>query len=59
MIWILLYSFYRRTESIDVHDAVGSNIVVTHRTGNSLLTFWAIFKYLHSGYFYYIDGYKK
>ena len=23
----------RRTESIDVHDAVGSNIVVAHRTG--------------------------
>lgn len=23
----------RKTESIDVHDAVGSNIVVTHRTG--------------------------
>ena len=29
----------RRTESIDVHDAVGSNIVVTHRTGNSLVYF--------------------
>ena len=26
----------RRTESIDVHDAVGSNIVVTHRTGEVL-----------------------
>ena len=23
----------RKTESIDVHDAIGSNIVVTHRTG--------------------------
>ena len=40
IIWILLYSFYRRTESIDVHDAVGSNIVVTHRTGNSLVYFF-------------------
>lgn len=26
----------RRTDSIDVHDAVGSNIVVTHRTGEVL-----------------------
>lgn len=26
----------RRTESIDVHDAVGSNIVLTHRTGEVL-----------------------
>ena len=23
----------RKTESIDVHDAVGSNITITHRTG--------------------------
>lgn len=26
----------RRTDSIDVHDAVGSNIVVSHRTGEVL-----------------------
>ena len=26
----------RKTESIDVHDAVGSNIVITHRTGEVL-----------------------
>lgn len=26
----------RRTDSIDVHDAVGSNIVIAHRTGEVL-----------------------
>ena len=26
----------RRTDSIDVHDAVGSNIVISHRTGEVL-----------------------
>jgi NADH dehydrogenase (ubiquinone) Fe-S protein 1 len=26
----------RKTETIDVHDAVGSNIVITHRTGDVL-----------------------
>ena len=26
----------RKTESIDVHDAIGANIVVTHRTGEVL-----------------------
>lgn len=26
----------RKTESIDVHDAVGSNIVISHRTGDLL-----------------------
>lgn len=26
----------RRTDSIDIHDAIGSNIVISHRTGEVL-----------------------
>lgn len=33
MISLVLFFFYRKTESIDVLDAVGSNIVVSTRGG--------------------------